>query len=738
MSNIVKKVFPALNMHCAGCANNIERTVKKLPGVIEASINLATNMLSISYEDDKLTSGEIRAAVLAAGYDLIIEEAHKQEKQEEAQHEHYRRMKWKVIGAWIFVVPMLVFSMVLMHMPYSNEIQLLLAIPVMVLFGGSFYSGAWAQAKLWRSNMDTLVALSTSIAFLFSVFNTFFPEFWYSRGLEPHVYYEAAVVIIAFVLTGKLMEERAKGNTSAAIKKLMGMQPKIARVLRGGVEEAIPIEQLQVDDLVVVRPGEQIPVDGQLAEGDSFVDESMISGEPIPLDKKKGDKVLAGTINQRGSFIIKASKVGSDTVLARIIRMVQEAQGSKAPVQRIVDRVTGIFVPVVLVIAVATFVVWMVVGGTDYFSYAMLSAVSVLVIACPCALGLATPTALMVGIGKAASQHILIKDAVALEQMRKVNVVVLDKTGTLTEGHPTASGWLWVHAEETYYKNVLLAAELKSEHPLAGAIVSVLQDEEKIVPAALDHFESITGKGIKVSYEGKIYWVGSHKLLKDFDATVTDVMADMLVQYESDGNGIVYFGRENELLAIVAVKDQVKPTSAEAVKELKRQGIDICMLTGDGQRTALAVSSKLGIDRFVADALPDDKAEFVRELQMQGKIVAMVGDGINDSQALALANVSIAMGKGTDIAMDVAMVTLMTSDLLLLPKALELSKQTVKLIHQNLFWAFIYNLIGIPIAAGVLFPLYGILLNPMLASAAMAFSSVSVVLNSLSLGRRRL
>ena len=387
--------------------------------------------------------------------------------------------------------------------------------------------------------------------------------------------------------------------------------------------------------------------------------------------------------------------------------------------QRIVDRITGIFVPVVLGIAILTFVLWVTIGGSEYISYGILSAVSVLVIACPCALGLATPTALMVGIGKAASQHILIKDAVALEQMRKVDVVVLDKTGTLTEGHPTATGWLWAQSQEPHFKDVLLAAELKSEHPLAGAIVSALQDEEKIKPAALDSFESITGKGIKASYEGHTYWVGSHKLLKDFSATVSDVMAEMLVHYESDGNGIIYFGRENELLAIIAVSDPIKATSAEAVKELKRQGIDICMLTGDGQRTALAVSSRLGIERFVADALPDDKAEFVR-----------------DSQALALADVSIAMGKGTDIAMDVAMVTLMTSDLLLLPKAFQLSKQTVKLIHQNLFWAFIYNLIGIPIAAGILFPLNGLLLNPMLASAAMAFSSVGVVLNSLSLGRK--
>ena len=684
MGNTTKKAFPVLNMHCAGCANNVERTVKKLPGVIEASVNFATNTLTVSYEKEQLTPGEIRAAVLAAGYDLIVEEAHKEERREEEQHKRYTRLKWKVIGAWILVVPLLVYSMILMHVPYSNEIQMVLAIPVMVFFGGGFFTGAWKQAKLGRSNMDTLVALSTSIAFLFSLFNTFFPEFWYARGLEPHVYYEASAVIIAFVLTGKLMEERAKGNTSTAIRKLMGMQPKAARVLRNGVEEEILIEKLQVGDLVVVRPGEQIPVDGQLSEGDSYVDESMISGEPVPVEKKKGDKVLAGTINQRGSFIIRAAQVGSETVLARIIAMVQEAQGSKAPVQRIVDRITGIFVPVVLGIAILTFVLWVTIGGSEYISYGILSAVSVLFIAC-------------------------------------VNYEVM---------------LLLLVLNQAILQDVLLAAEMKSEHPLAGAIVSALQDEEKIKPAALDSFESITGKGIKASYEGHTYWVGSHKLLKDFSATVSDVMAEMLVHYESDGNGIIYFGRENELLAIIAVSDPIKATSAEAVKELKRQGIDICMLTGDGQRTALAVSSRLGIERFVADALPDDKAEFVRELQMQGKKVAMVGDGINDSQALALADVSIAMGKGTDIAMDVAMVTLMTSDLLLLPKAFQLSKQTVKLIHQNLFWAFIYNLIGIPIAAGILFPLNGLLLNPMLASAAMAFSSVSVVLNSLSLGRK--
>ncbi|KAA6340837.1 Copper-transporting ATPase PacS, partial [termite gut metagenome] len=417
----------------------------------------------------------------------------------------------------------------------------------------------------------------------------------------------------------------------------------------------------------------------------------------------------------------------------RIIRMVQEAQGSKAPVQRIVDKVTSVFVPVVLGIALLTFVVWIAVGGMGYFFHGMLSAVSVLVIACPCALGLATPTALMVGIGKAANHHILIKDALALEQMRKVNAVVLDKTGTLTEGHPTVVEYSQKEGHDALCKSILLAAEMRSEHPLAEAIVNFLQ-KEQLSPVSPDGFESITGKGIKVHYAGRIYWVGSRKLANDFRVDIPDTLSEPL----SGGNSIVYFGRENELLAVIAVADKVKPTSAEAVNQLKHQSIDIYMLTGDGERTASAVAGQLGIEHYVAEALPDDKQAFIRKLQSQGKVVAMVGDGINDSQALASADVSIAPGRGTDIAMDVAMVTLMTSDLLLLPKAFKLSNQTVRLIHRNLFWAFIYNLIGIPIAAGVLFPVNGMLLNPMLASAAMAFSSVSVVLSSLSLGRKKL
>ena len=638
MGNTTKKAFPVLNMHCAGCANNVEKTVKKLPGVIEASVNFATNTLTVSYEKEQLTPGEIRAAVLAAGYDLIVEEAHKEERREEEQHKRYTRLKWKVIGAWILVVPLLVYSMILMHVPYSNEIQMVLAIPVMVFFGGGFFTGAWKQAKLGRSNMDTLVALSTSIAFLFSLFNTFFPEFWYDRGLEPHVYYGVAAVIIAFSLTGEFMEERARRNVSAAICRLGGWQHNAARV----------------------------------------------------LPEK----------------------------------------------QRIDDRVAELFVPVILIISLLTFFIWVFFGGIDVVSHGLFAALSVLVVACPCAVGLATPVALAAGLNKAARNHILIRDTSALEQMRNVDVVVFDKTGTLTEGHPTVIGWLWAQGQEEHYKDVLLAAESTSDHPLAEAIVTALEGEEQVIPAHLDGFENITGKGVRVAYQGAEYWVGSHKLLKDYQANLSDILANMLTQYESDGNSIVYFGRENDLLAVIAIKDQLRVTSMEAIRELRIQDIEICMLTGDGERTASSVAGSLGIMRFVADAMPDDKEDFIHKLQLQGKTVAMVGDGVNDAQALSCADVSIAMGKGTDTLMDTAMITLRTSDLLLLPKVFRLSRQTVSLMYRNLFWAFIYNTVGIFVAAGVLYPVYDILLSPALAGAAMALSCVSVALSSLRLSSR--
>ncbi len=734
MKKIENKTYPVLNMHCAGCASNVEKTVNGLPGVERGAVNLAANTLSIEFDRLVLSPESLQKAIQEAGYDLIIEEDNALELQEEEQRKRYNKLKIKTIGAWIFAIPMMLISMVFMHMPYAHEIMLILALPVLLLFGNSFYINAWKQLKIRRSNMDTLVALSTSIAFSFSVFNTFYPEFWTSRGLEAHVYYEAATVIIAFVLLGKLLEERAKGNTSSAIRKLMGLQPKTASVIRDGKEETLLISQLQVNDLVSVHPGEKIPVDGTVSEGSSFVDESMITGEPVAAEKNVGDMVLAGTINQKGAFVMKTSKVGKETLLANIIRMVQEAQGSKAPVQKIVDRITGIFVPVVLGLSVITFIVWMLFGGINMFSYALLSAVSVLVIACPCALGLATPTALMVGIGKGASNHILIKDALALEQMRKVNTVVLDKTGTLTEGHPTVSQWFWENGEEPQAKEILLAAELKSEHPLADAIVNELQSQG-IKPTALSSFESITGKGIKVVYQGEAYWAGNQRLLNEFGAPESVYLKSMIEKSQTEGKSIVYFGKNESLLSVISISDKVKPSSKEAVKMLRNMGIRVCMLTGDGEATASSVALELGIGHYKAEALPSDKEDFVKELQNEGSIVAMVGDGINDSQALARADVSIAMGKGTDIAMDVAMITLMTSDLQLLSKAFKLSRQTVKLIHQNLFWAFIYNLIGIPIAAGLLFPLNGLLLNPMIASAAMAFSSVSVMLYTIFYGK---
>lgn len=737
MSNMTKKLYPVTGMHCAACANNVEKIVKKQEGVESASVNLAAATLTVTYNPDIVSPEQLKEAVRKIGFDLIIDEDNSVQEQEQAEHSYYEQLKRKTIVAWIFALPVAIMGMFLMNLPGINWWMLVLSLPVIFYSGRSFYINAWKQARRGTSNMDTLVALSTSIAFLFSLFNTLYPEFWYHRGLHPHVYYEAATVIIAFVLVGKLMEEKAKGKTSVAIRKLMGLQPKTARILKDGKEEEILIADLQIGDEVSVRPGERIPVDGVIAEGDTFIDESMISGEPIPVEKRPGDKVLAGTINQNGAFMLRAEKVGKNTVLAQIIRMVQEAQGSKAPVQRIVDKVTAVFVPAVLLIAVLTFVIWIAVGGTDDFSYAMLSAVSVLVIACPCALGLATPTALMVGIGKGAEAHILIKDAVALEQMRKVDTVVLDKTGTVTEGRPVVSGWLHDAGWQNEHKGILYAAEMKSEHPLALAIIEALKKEE-VEPALIDSFESRTGRGIVVTREGRTYWAGSRRLLKDFGAEVSDLLKGMVEEYEKGGRSLVYFGEGSTLLSVIAISDKIKDTSKQAIKQLKESGKYIVLLTGDSHLTAQNVAGEIDADRFIAEALPGDKENVIKGLQSEGRVVAMVGDGINDSQALARADVSIAMGKGTDIAMDVAMVTLMTSDLLLLPKAFNLSHKTVRLIHQNLFWAFIYNLIGIPVAAGVLFPMYGILLNPMIASAAMACSSVSVVLNSLSLNWRKL
>ena len=726
------KVLPVLEMSCAVCAGNVESTVQALSGVEKASVNFAAGTLTVTYNPSVITLEVMQAAVQAAGYDLIVEAEDPVAMQEEKARMHYKILRRNTIGAWTLSIPLALLGMVFMHVPFGNWIMMVLALAIMIFFGRSFYVNGVRHALKGKANMDTLVALSTSIAFLFSLFNTLCPGFWLGKGLEPHVYYEASGVIIAFVLLGKLMEERAKNSTSSAIKGLMGLQPKTARLVTDGREEEVPISNLQVGNVVSVRPGEKIPVDGTLLQGSSSVDESMLSGEPIPVEKNAGDRVLAGTINQKGAFTMEATSVGGTTVLAQIVQMVQSAQGSKAPVQRIVDKISGIFVPVVVLLSFLTFVCWLVIGGESYFSYALLSAVSVLVIACPCALGLATPTALMVGMGKGAEQHILIKDAFALENLCKVDTVVLDKTGTLTEGVPVVTDSYWISDDNIRYLDVLYTAEQKSEHPLASAILCWLEESGAKVCEA-ENFESLTGRGVRIQVEGVTYWVGSQGLLDIFQAGIPEKVRKQIGQWQEDGQSVVFYGQETRLLAVLAISDRIKPTSAEAVKELKKQGIEVHIMTGEGVRTAERVAATLDIGYYKAEVMPNDKEEYIISLQQQGKKVAMVGDGINDSQALARADVSIAMGKGTDIAMDVAMVTLITSDLLLLPGAIRLSKQTVRLIYQNLFWAFIYNVIGIPLAAGVLFPINGLLLNPMLASAAMAFSSVSVVLNSLRL-----
>ncbi len=726
-----KETFPVLEMTCAACAISVESMLKSTAGVKDASVNYANQMVSVEYDTKQITPVDLQNSVRSIGYDLVVNVEDPQAVQEEAQRKHYEAVKKRTIWSSILSVPVVVIGMFFMDLPYGNYISMMLTAPVVFYFGRNFFVNAWKQAKHGKANMDTLVALSTGIAFAFSVFNTFFPEFWHARGLHAHVYYEAAAVVIAFISLGKLLEEKAKSNTSSAIKKLMGLQPKTVRAIIDGVEQEIPIAVVKVGYKILVRPGEKIPVDGVVITGSSYVDESMISGEPVPVEKKADEKVFAGTINQKGSFQFEAQKVGGDTILAQIIKMVQQAQGSKAPVQKLVDKIAGIFVPIVIGIAIVTFITWMLVGGDNAFTHALLTSVTVLVIACPCALGLATPTAIMVGVGKGAENNILIKDAESLELAHKVNAIILDKTGTITEGKPVVTDLVW-KSNDPKEKQILLALESLSEHPLAEAVVSKLK-AESTKSIELDSFESITARGVKGALDQKTYYIGNRQLLHENNITLSTELSDLASRLQSEAKTVVYFSDNLNALAVIAIADKIKSTSKAAISSLQKKGIDVYMLTGDNEQTAKAVASQVGLKHYRAEVLPSDKAEFVKELQAKGKVVAMVGDGINDSHALAQADISIAMGKGSDIAMDVAKMTLITSDLQSIPKALNLSSKTVMGIKQNLFWAFIYNVIGIPLAAGVLYPVNGFLLDPMIAGAAMALSSVSVVGNSLRL-----
>jgi Cu2+-exporting ATPase len=739
-SSLIKNTFPVTGMTCAACASSVESMLTSTAGVEKASVNFATASVAVIYKKE-VTVETLQASVQSIGYDLIIDVENASEMQQQEQEKQYRSMQKRTTWSALLTLPIFIIGMFYMNWEAGRWISLVLTLPVLFWFGRSFFINAFKQAKYGKANMDTLVALSTGIAFLFSLFNTLFPAFWHERGIHPHVYYEAATVIITFISLGKLLEEKAKSNTSSAIKKLMGLQPQTLTVIVEGKEVMLPINAVQVGQVIAVRPGERIPVDGKVTEGGSFVDESMVSGEPVPVEKTKGSAVLSGTVNQKGSFRFVAEKVGGETMLAQLIKLVQEAQGSKAPVQRLVDKIAGIFVPIVVSISILTFLVWMIWGGEDAFTHALLTSIAVLVIACPCALGLATPTAIMVGVGKGAENNILIKDAESLELAHRVNAIVLDKTGTITEGKPVVSDVLWISKEiENEAASVLLEIETQSEHPLAEAVVDYLRSK-KVKSTPISKFESITGKGVKAMNEQQEWYViGNLRLMEEEGVVMTNTnsMVERANQLRNEAKTVIYIAKGKALLGIVAITDKIKESSVKAVATLQSMGIAVHMLTGDNEQTAKAVAKQVNIKHYKSEVMPSAKAEMIKELQEEGKVVAMVGDGINDSHALAQADVSIAMGAGSDIAMDVAKITLITSDLQSIPKALNFSKKTVSGIHQNLFWAFVYNAMGIPIAAGVLYPFNGFLLDPMVAGAAMAFSSVSVVANSLRLKRSRI
>ena len=732
---ITRQTFPIADMSCAACAAKVDKALNNTPGVNRAAVNFAAATALVEYNPAQCSPAALREAVRMAGYDLITGTGDAAREAEKAAGERYRSLKRRTVWAIALSVPVIVVGMFWMEMPYADEFMWLLSTPVVFVLGRGFFVNAWRQLRRGSANMDTLVAGSTGIAYLFSVANLLFPEFWEARGIHPHVYFEAASVIIAFILLGRLLEARARDHTSEAIRKLMGLQPAtVVRIGADGRRHEVAVGEVLPGDLLLARPGERIAVDGTVADGNSYVDESMLTGEPVPASKGPGDAVFAGTVNQRGSFRFTAAKVGGETLLAQIIRLVQEAQGSKAPVQKLVDRIAGIFVPVIIGIALLAFAAWMLLDPENGFSHGLLALVTVLIIACPCALGLATPTAIMAGIGKGAENGILIKDAESLETAVKVDVVVLDKTGTLTEGRPEVTDLVWAGGDDSR-RDILCALEKLSEHPLAEAVAAHLQGCE---PVTVEGFESITGRGVSGTVGGEAYHVGNEALMRERGIAGNDELRVAAERMAGEAKTVIWFADADRALAVAGITDSLKERSAEAVRELREQGITVWMLTGDSEAATRETARRAGIDNYRAGVLPHQKAEFIRTLQAEGHTVAMAGDGINDSAALARADLGIAMGRGSDIAMEAASVTIISSDLTKIAEAIRLSRLTVRTIRQNLFWAFIYNLIGVPVAAGALYPLLGVQLDPMIAGAAMAMSSVSVVGNSLRLKRAKL
>lgn len=736
--------LPIKGIQCASCVQKIEKALLQTRGITKASVNLATDRAKVEYLPTEANLGDIKRAIESTGYEVLelslSDEGLDPEKA--IREREYKKLKTKFMAG--LILGLIVFLGSSRHwfpwIPgiFGNFYVLwALATPVQFVIGWQFYKGAWGAFKHRSADMNTLIAVGTSAAYLYSVTATLFPSFFESGGIEPHVYFETSALIIVLILFGRLLEARAKGQTSDAIKKLMGLQPKTARVFRDGKEVDIPVEEVLVGDIITVRPGEKIPADGIIQEGKSAVDESMITGESIPVKKGPGIEVIGATINKTGSFKFQATKVGKDTALAQIIKLVQDAQGSKAPIQRLADVISGYFVPIVISIAIATFVIWFSFGPFPSLTFALLNFVAVMIIACPCALGLATPTAVMVGTGKGAENGILIRGGESLETAHKLDTIVFDKTGTLTKGEPEITDVITVNgfSEEEILKYAA-CAEKNSEHPLAEAILKRAEEKEiKLIDP--EQFNAIEGHGIEASIDGKEILLGNAKLMRDRQIGIESLerKAEEIAQ---DGKTPIYISLTGKAAGLIGVADMLKENSVHAVAKLRNMGLKVVMLTGDNRRTAEAIAKKAGIDDVIPEVLPEDKVHEVKALQSGGRRVAMVGDGINDAPALAQADIGIAIGSGTDVAMEASDITLIKGDLLGVVTAIELSKKTIRIIKQNLFWAFFYNTAGIPIAAGVLYPFFGILLNPIFASMAMAFSSVSVVSNSLRLRRVKL
>ena len=720
-----KITFPVRGMTCAACARNVENILKFTDGVVDASVNYAGHNVQV------VTSGTVdfaslQSAVQSIGYDLV-EKADYTKLREEAQAD-LLGLRNKLLVAAIFSIPVFLLSMVLMRVHYSAYIQLALSLPVLLYSGNHFYISAYKKLRHWQFNMDTLIAMGTGAAFVFSVFNTFFAGVYQNSGLEGHVYYESAVVIITLILFGNYIEERAKMATNTAIEQLMELQPEKAVRINDGVDEEIPVEALMTDDVVRIFPGANIPVDGAVVQGSSFVDESMLTGESEAVKKKEGDMLTGGTVNQSGAMLIKVSRVGSETTLAKIIKLVQEAQGSKAPSQKLADKISGVFVPMVIGIATLSGLVWYFFGPDPQGLHAFTIAITVLIIACPCALGLATPTAITVGVGLGAQNGILIKDAETFEKMKGITMLLVDKTGTLTQGKPTVTEHFYRDDSVENLLGAILAAEKQAEHPIAKAFVNWLAASAEEKPVA--DLEIFSGNGISFTYEDQRYFLGK----PGWQNVAQDAWQDEKLEFlKSENTTIVEFSSNGQSLALFGLKDPAKPEALEAIRHIKNRGIKVVMLTGDRREVASHISKTLNLDGFEAELLPADKLQIVERYQHQGEIVAVAGDGINDAPALAKADVSIAMGTGTDVAMASAGITLLHGDISKIEKAIVLSQKTASTIKQNLFWAFFYNVLAIPVAAGVLYPVTGFLLNPMIAGGAMAFSSVTVVFNSLRL-----